>query len=105
MICSHIRLAQVSGCHFALRLDFLASLLFILGLSPLSPRQGWVCLLVSAGLLSTLFFLETAEFLSSDDFSFLLFPSVAHGLIPCVLKSAVVSISFVSLIYRCPGET
>lgn len=43
---------------------------FIWGLSPPSPWQGWVCLLVSAALLLTLFFPDTAELLSSDDFFF-----------------------------------
>lgn len=68
-----IRLAELSGCCFALALDFLASLFFIWRLSPPSTWQEWVCPLVSAGRLSILCFFETAEVLRGDDFSSLLF--------------------------------
>lgn len=62
------QVGKVPGCCFALSLDFLALLFFIWGLSPPSPWQGWICLLVSPGLLSTLLFLETAELLSTMTF-------------------------------------
>lgn len=62
------KVGKVPGCCFALSPDFLASLFFIWGLSPLSPWQGWICLLVSTGLLSTLLLLETAELLSTVTF-------------------------------------
>lgn len=85
MICPQIRLAEVSGCCFALAFDFLALLFLIWGLSPLSTRQSWVSLLVSVELLSTLFF-ETAEVWSSSDFSSLLFSTCGTYLVHCVFK-------------------